>query len=123
MKPQKDKKRIYQRHIFFCLGYSNIWLIFVSKTIRLLIKLYNLFWLRVRISTHHFPNLREIFSADTTKKLYRNVVSIDSVCRPCNFNSLCKTDGKCAYGGCCKQTGIVYEVKCKHTNKSYIVFI
>ena len=55
-----------------------------------------------------------------TKKLYSQVSSLDYVCRPCNYNSTCKIEGKCAYGGRCRHTGIVYEIKCKRTGKSYI---
>ena len=62
-----------------------------------------------------------MFSGDLTTKIRKNVISLDTVCRPCNCSAPSRTaNGKCAYEGCCRHTGIVYEVKCKNTGKSYI---
>ena len=72
------------------------------------------------MSTHRFSNFSEILGGDLSAKLCRNVQSLDHLCRPCNCSAPSRIDGECAYSGKCRQVGIVYEVKCKQTGKSYI---
>ena len=69
-----------------------------------------------------FPNLREIFQGDLSKKLTDGLLSLDLMDRPCNCNknSRCPTTGLCAYKGNCRRKYIVYEVTCKLCNNCYV---
>jgi hypothetical protein len=72
------------RAVFFCLGYSWLWNTPIHVLLRRLHNKYNLLWLRVTMSYHHFNNLREMFQGYRNQVLIKNVKSKDFRDRPCN---------------------------------------
>jgi len=70
------------------------------------------------MSYHRFTNLTEIFQADLSRKLTVGLTSQDFEPTPCN----CKTsgNGNCGYNNMCRNSIVVYEVKCNNTRKVYI---
>jgi hypothetical protein len=74
-------------------------------------------WMRISMSYHIFPNLRNIFQSTLTAKVIKNVVSLDFHSKPCN----CKAPkGQCNYEKVCREPVVTYKVKCELTNKFYI---
>ena len=63
-------------------------------------------------------NLTEMFQGDVNSKLDKNIISADFQTLPCNCRSR-QTSG-CNYNDECRKCLVVYEIKCKHTGKSYI---
>ena len=72
------------------------------------------------MSYHKFPNLREIFQSDLTKKIMDGVESLDFKDRECNCSTLSKVNGECAYNGNCRKSIIVYKATCKLCDMAYI---
>ena len=70
------------------------------------------------MSYHKFPNLREIFQGDLSRKLTTNVQSMDFMDRPCNCRG--GKDKNCAYNGDCRKTIVVYKATCKECEMIYI---
>ena len=68
------------------------------------------------MSYHRFPNLREIFQGDLTKKLLDGLGSRDFLTLPCN----CRKKADCIYNGKCRSSIIVYQATCLITGKRYI---
>ena len=97
----------------YCTWTPPIW-----KTIKLLTAKHNIPWLRVSMSYHRFPNLRELLNGDLTQKLTQNVPSLDFDTLACNCNTR-NTTG-CAYNNVCRQTIGVYQIECNLTGKLYI---
>ena len=101
LKKNKEKKRPNKnRQTFFCIGISDA---FRGKNaIHILLKKlrnkHNLKWLRISMSYHKFPNLRELFSGDLTGKMMRDIDSLDFIDRECNCNKASLVDGRCIYG-------------------------
>ena len=82
---------------------------------------YNLKWLRISMSYHKFPNLREIFQGDLASKLMEGVQSKDFMDRACNCNKSTKDEeGHCIYGGQCRKSIVIYKATCKECDKVYI---
>ena len=102
---------------FFCVGYSNAW---GKKAIHTRIgeiqkKYKSLSWIRTSMSYHRFPNMRELFSADLSRKLLENVKSLDFETLDCN----CRR-GICPYNKLCRTPMVVYKATCKTSKMSYI---
>ena len=72
------------------------------------------------MSHHKFANLAEIFAGDLSSKLMENVVSLDFESLRCNCNAASKVDGKCIYGGRCRERIVVYKVNCTQCKCFYI---
>ena len=101
--------------MFFCVGYSHFWSIPLSVELRRLRKLHGLKWLRILMSYHRFPNLRELFRTDLVSKTRKGVVSKDLQDRACNCRN-----GDCQYDNLCRKGCLVYKVSCTLCRKSYI---
>jgi hypothetical protein len=80
---------------------------------------FDLKWLRISMSYHHFPNMREMLQGDILKKLTECIKSMDFKVRDCNCRGS-RGPGKCQYGGFCRMPIVIYWITCKMTNKSYI---
>jgi hypothetical protein len=76
-------------------------------------------WLRISMSYHQFPNLREMLAGDLSKKLTDGVELMDFKVRDCNCRDPRGT-GKCQYEGIYRVPIVIYKVTCKITNKIYI---
>lgn len=119
---RKDKKKRQERDrkraIYFKIGVSNYWSVPIHKIIKDIKKAFpTLSWLRVSMSYHRFPNIRELFQGDLNTKLVEGVNSLDYMDRPCNCR-VGKTN--CPYMGKCRQRIVVYKATCLQTNKVYI---
>jgi GIY-YIG catalytic domain len=113
----RDRDR--KRTIFFCVGHSRAWKKPIHKIIKELKAALNLSWLRVSMSYHRFPNLREYFQRDLQQKILDGVISLDFQSLPCN----CQKDhpeDTCKYNNVCRQSLVVYKAECKTTGKVYI---
>ena len=75
----------------------------------------SLSWIRTSMSYHRFPNMRELFSADLSRKLLENVKSLDFETLDCN----CRR-GICPYNKLCRTPMVVYKATCKTSKMSYI---
>jgi len=117
-KDNSNNERNRRRTIYFCIGYSNIWSKPVHSIIKSIKDKFNLQWLRVSMSYHRFTNLREIFQGDLSRKLTVRLTSQDFERLPCN----CRTsgNGNCGYNNMCRNSTVVYKVKCNNTGKVYI---
>ncbi len=115
-KVERDRQR--NRSVYFCIGYSKLWKEPIHKLIKQLRNRFDLGWLRVSMSYHRFPNLRDLFQSDLTSTIIEGVESIDLKVRECN----CRTAkrNKCGYGDVCRVPVVVYKITCKRTNKVYI---
>ena len=71
------------------------------------------------MSYHKFPNLRETFQSDMTKKIMKGVVSQDFIMRDCNCNDATKIDGICIYGGGCRNAVVIYNATCNICDMVY----
>ena len=79
--PSKSSKSCTQakRKIFFCIGMSPVWKgkKSLSQVLKQLRNKHNLKWLRLSMSYHRFPNLREKLQGDLTVKLNKYLSSED----------------------------------------------
>ena len=92
------------RSTFFCVGFSKHWPVPVHTKIKEIRSRFStLSWIRVSMSYHKFPNLREIFQSDVSTKILRGVESLDFKDEPCNCNNSSKSNGKCVYEGNCRK--------------------
>jgi hypothetical protein len=57
-KLERDKQR--NRLVYFCIGYSKLWKEPIHKLLKKLRNRFNFRWLRISMSYHRFPNLREM---------------------------------------------------------------
>jgi len=112
-KDNSNNERNRRRTTYFCIGYSNIWSKPVHSIIKSIKDKFNLQWLRVSMSYHRFTNVREIFQGDLSRKLTVGLTSQDFEPLPCN----CRTsgDGTCGYNNMCRNSIVVYKVKCNNT--------
>jgi hypothetical protein len=94
----KDKPLQRNRSVYFCMGFSNFWKEPIHKWLKLLRNRFDLKWLRILMSYHHFPNLRELLVGNLLKKLTEGVESMDFKVQDCNCRDPRGT-GKCQYGG------------------------
>jgi hypothetical protein len=116
-KKEQDKQR--NRSVYFCIGYSKFWKEPIHRWIMKLRNRFNIKWLRILMSYHRFPNLREMLAGDLASKQTEGVQSLDFMVRYCN----CKDPtgkGRCQYGNMCKVPIVIYKITCKMTNKIYI---
>ena len=117
-KKNRDDTRL--RNIWVCIGYSRALTTPVHKIINNLKGQLGLDWVRVSMSYHRFPNLREIFQQDLTTKLNADVISKDFETRECN----CRPDPsgvrKCGYNNICRTSLVVYQAQCNNTGRVYI---
>ena len=67
-----------------------------------------------------YRNLGELLQSDLSKKLNKDLVSLDYMERPCNCPAHCRINDKCPYGNKCRATCVVYKVKCNTRGKFYI---
>ena len=92
---------------YFCIGVSKFWKAKKQPIHTILKKLrnkYKLKWLRIAMSYHKFPNLREILQGDLVTKIMEGVGSKDFDNDDCNCNKATKRDGLCLYEGKCRRT-------------------
>ena len=115
-KLERDKQR--NRSVYFCMGYTKFWKEPIHRLVKRLRDKFDLKWLRVSMSYHRFPNLREMLQGDLSKKLIEGVESMDFKVRDCNCRG--GKTGKCQYGDVCRIPIVIYKVTCKTTNKIYI---
>ena len=109
------------RTTWFCVGYSSIWGKPISARIKELRDKYNLTWLRTSMSYHKFSNLGERFNSDLTGKVMDGIVDFDLRDRKCGCQAQSKlADGRCFYDDNCRRSMVVYELKCKCCDMSYI---
>jgi hypothetical protein len=116
-KLERDKQR--NRSVYFCIGYSSLWKEPIHKLLKKLRNKFELKWLRILMSYHRFPNMREMLQGDLSKKLTEGVESKDFKVRDCNCRGG-KGPGKCQYGGFCRMPIVIYKITCTMTNKVYI---
>jgi hypothetical protein len=116
-KLERDKQR--NRSVYFCIGYSNVWKEPIHKTLKKLRNKFDLKWLRISMSYHRFPNMRDLLAGDLSKKLSEGVESMDFQVRDCNCRGG-RGPRKCQYGDFCRMPIVVYKVTCKMMNKFYI---
>jgi hypothetical protein len=116
-KQERDKQR--NRSVYFCIGYSKIWKEPIHKLLKKLKSKFDLPWLRISMSYHRFPNMREMLAGDLSKKLSEGVESFDFKVRDCNCRGG-RGPGKCQYGNHCRMPIVIYKITCKMTNKIYI---
>jgi hypothetical protein len=113
------RQRDRARTIYFCVGHSRAWTTPIHKIIKEAKAALNLTWLRVPMSYHRFPNLREYFQRDLHTKLISGIQSLDFENLPCNCRKENSQD-TCKYNNMCRHSLIVYKVECKNTGKIYI---
>ena len=77
-------------------------------------------WLRVSMSYHKFPNVRELLQADLTMKFTKELEVTDFMGLPCNCLQKTTTNRNCIYGGNCRKSLVVYKATCIKTGKAYI---
>jgi hypothetical protein len=116
-KLERDKQR--NRSVYFCVGYSNLWREPIHKLLKKMRNKFELKWLRISMSYHRFPNMRELLQGDLSKKLTEGVESLDFKVRDCNCRGG-RGPGKCQYGGVCRMPIVIYKITCTLTNKIYI---
>jgi hypothetical protein len=66
---KKQKDNVKNREVYFCIGYSTCWprpLHFVLKDLK---GKHDLRWLRISMSYHRFPNMRDIFQSQLAAKM------------------------------------------------------
>jgi hypothetical protein len=114
---KKRRERDRKRAIYFKAAFCKYWKKPIHKTIReIKARFASLSWLRVSMSYHRFPNLRELFQGDLNAKLNAGITSRDFQTLPCN----CRNKKACPYGGKCRTKIVVYQATCLTTNKRYI---
>jgi hypothetical protein len=68
------RERDRSRTIYFCVGYSKAWVKPIHRISKKAKQAIGLSWLRVSMSYHRFPNLREYFQRDLSNKLHQENV-------------------------------------------------
>jgi hypothetical protein len=116
---EKRQKKIL-RDCFFCLGVSSIWKKPVHKIIKEIRDRHGLKGIRISMSYHRFPNFREKLKNDLTTKIMRGVFDKDHKNDNCNCTAPSLLEGACIYGGKCRQSTIIYSLKCKICDMIYV---
>ena len=112
------------RNVYFVHGHSKFWSNLkepIHKIITKAFKSNNLDWLRIRMTYRRYTNISELLQSDLSKKLNKDLVSLDYMERPCNCPAHCLIDNKCPYGNKCRTTCVVYKVEWKTRKKFYIL--
>jgi hypothetical protein len=119
-KLERDKQR--NRSVYFCIGYSKLWKEPIHKILKKLRNKFDLKWLRILMSYHQFPNMREMLQGDLfLKKLTEGIKSIAFKVRDCNCRGQRRQRNRqVSYGRFCRMPIIIYRNTCKMTNKIYI---
>jgi hypothetical protein len=117
-KLERDRER--NRSVYFCIGYSKLWKEPIHKILKKLRNQFDLKWLRVSMSYHCFPNMREMLQGDLLKKLTKGIESMDFKVRDCCNCRGGRGPGKCQYRGFCRILIIIYRIICTMMNKIYI---
>jgi hypothetical protein len=76
MEEKLEQDKQINRSSYFCIGYSEFWKEpepIHKWWLRKLRNRFNLKWLQISMSYHHFHNLREMFGGDLFKKLTNGV--------------------------------------------------
>ena len=107
-------------NVYFCVAYSRFFSTSIHRVINGLKKMFNLSWLRVRMSYHRFNNLAELLNGDLATKIGRGIFSKDLMDRECNCSLPSKVKGKCVYKGKCRSKCIIYQVECSMCDAIYI---
>jgi hypothetical protein len=81
-KGAKDSPR--NRGVYFCIGYSTFWNRPVHKILKVPKNRHHIRWLRILMSYHRFPNIRDVFQSHLSAKMIENVESLDFLTRDCN---------------------------------------
>jgi hypothetical protein len=105
--------------MYVCIGYSSIWKEPIHKILKKLRNKFDLRWLRISMSYHRSPNMREMLAGDLSKKLSKGVESFDFKVRDCNCRGERGPD-TCQYRNYCRMPIVIYRITCKLTNKIYI---
>jgi hypothetical protein len=79
-----QRMRDRARTLYFCIGCSPAWTTPIHRIIKEAKEALGLTWLRVSMSYHRFPNLREFFLRDLQTKLIDGIGSLDFQNLPCN---------------------------------------
>ena len=116
--PDVNKKK--NRNVYFCVAYSRYFSTCIHRVINGLKKIFNLSWLRVRMSYHRFNNLAELLNGDLATKTGQGIFSKDLMDRECNCSLPSKVNGKCVYEGKCRSKCIIYQVECSMCDAIYI---
>ena len=101
-KINKRKIKKDRRSIYLVMGLSKFWAKrseTLHKSIERIMTTNNLTWLQTRMAYQKYRNLGELFNSDLCGKLFRDLLSIDPMERPCNCPNSCKFNGKCPYEG------------------------
>ena len=72
------------------------------------------------MTNHVFANLGTKLKADTASELMAGIDDKTWISRPCNCGPGFKVDGKCIYGGQCRNACVIYKATCKCCNQVYI---
>ena len=110
---KQEPRRKNQDTQFFCIGYSIFWRKPIHKKIKKLRNSYGLTWLRVAMSYHQFPNIRNTFKGNLSKKLLHDIMSKDFEMRECNCQTNSKTNGTCVYKSKFRHACVIFKVTCK----------
>ena len=69
---KNEPRKKNNRQTYFCIGFSDIWRrVPIHATLKKLRDKFNLKWLRISMSYHKFPNIRELFQSDLTTNLLK----------------------------------------------------
>ena len=99
------------------MGFSDYWKNPIHKILKKhRDKFPSLSWLRISISYHKFPNVREHLQGDLTTKLMEGIDSKEFRTLECN----CRDPKKCSYFGQCRTPVVVYQATCLKTGMKYI---
>ena len=117
---KKKKKR--RRQTWFCIGVSTIWQKPIHRKIKELKTKYGLNWLRHSMSYHKFLNVSQLLRGDLTNKLMSGTEDSHLVDREsnCDIRSLRESDRGCIYGGRCRESMLIYSLRCKCCDKEYM---
>ena len=102
------------------MGSSNLMISKPHDILKRLRNKYKLKWLRISMSNHKFPNLRNLLQAYLNQKLTSDLVCKDFENLPCNCITKCKINGKCIFNGQCRQSVVVYEATCNFCTHQYV---
>jgi hypothetical protein len=107
---KKQKDNVRNRGVYFCIGYST----FCPRPLHLVLKAlkdkhqHDLRLLRISMSHHRFPNMRDIFQSQLSAKMIEKVESLDFKTRDCNCRSPLKY---CPCGNICRVPVVVVYMK------------
>ena len=91
-KLEKNKERDVSvkknRNVYFCVAYSRYFSTEIHRLINRLKKLFNLTWLRVRMSYHRYNNLAELLNGYLAAKIGRGIFSKDLMDRHSVFPTM-----------------------------------